>query len=99
MVLDQLNEELTTVLTDASQQFHTPAKTSSSGFEVAMQSAKSPEPKSALSFGEDGQRISVMDNLFRGELSTSITCGRCHKVSEKTEKFYYLSVPLPQEVH
>ena len=48
--------------------------------------------------GEAELKVSVMDDLFCGELNTMITCPNCSNITTKKETFYYLSVPLPQEV-
>jgi len=43
-------------------------------------------------------KISIMGDLFCGELCNMITCPHCKKVNERREHFYYLSVPLPLKV-
>jgi ubiquitin C-terminal hydrolase len=42
--------------------------------------------------------VSVMGNLFSGELCSTVICPYCNYSSKKKEPFYYLSIPLPQHV-
>ena len=42
--------------------------------------------------------ISIMGDLFCGELCSTVICPNCNNESEKKEPFYYLSVPLPLKV-
>jgi len=46
----------------------------------------------------EDNKISIMGDLFCGELCNMITCPYCKNVNEKKENFYYLSVPLPLKV-
>jgi len=94
MFLDKLNEELSNIISP------TLAGTSSSGF--GAKNTSSPKKDKPLEESkkteEPQQKISAMDDLFKGELITSISCPNCKKKIEKNEEFYYLSVPLPEEV-
>lgn len=92
MMLDKLTTELTTCIVPAMAKTATP-----SGFDSAGSPSKSQEAKEESKGTEDEKKISVMDDLFRGELTNCITCPCCGNVSEKRETFYYLSLPLPQE--
>lgn len=96
MLLDKLNEELTTILPLSGG---VQVKTSSSGFEIPKGSPKKGDNAEDKKGEETEQKVSVMDDLFRGELSTAINCPNCGKLPEKKEHFYYLSVPLPEEVN
>ena len=42
--------------------------------------------------------VSVMANLFSGELCSTIICPCSNSSNKKKEPFYYLSIPLPQHV-
>ena len=95
MMLDKLTEELTTVV---QQNIGSLSKTAPSGFDSVSSPVKAPEIKENSKSPETELKISIMDDLFCGELCTSITCPHCNNKSEKRETFYYLSVPLPQEV-
>jgi ubiquitin C-terminal hydrolase len=46
----------------------------------------------------ENNKVSIMGDLFCGELCSMIECPYCKNVSEKKEPFYYLSVPLPLKV-
>ncbi|MDR3547953.1 MAG: ubiquitin carboxyl-terminal hydrolase family protein [Candidatus Pacebacteria bacterium] len=97
MMLDKLITELTR---NVAMSAFPLAKTAPSGFNSGASPVKSQQESKEDSKGAETERkISVMDDLFCGELTNVITCPNCNKVSEKKESFYYLSLPLPQEVH
>ena len=86
MILDKLNEELTTIVPISLFQ-SSPSKKNTS------ESASNLEKKQSQD--ESGKKVenkvSVIDDMFCGELCNTIICPNCKKVKENYEKFYYLT--------
>jgi hypothetical protein len=82
--------------------------TSSAGNEqtsVALSSASSPSPTSALTVQQQGERrwaqylqqnASVVSHLFQGQMCSKIICKVCHTSSATFEPFTTLSMPIPR---
>ena len=84
MMIDKLTAELTIVRPDNFE------KTLPSNGLLYGSPLKNPEKIES--------KVSVIGNLFCGELCSTVTCHHCKNCSETKEPFYYLSVPLRQRV-
>lgn len=40
---------------------------------------------------------SIIDDLFKGQFKSTLTCHQCNKVSVKFDEFCCLSVPIPKD--
>jgi len=108
MILDRLTEELTTTVKVPINNVPSFSKTMPNMDVINSpdkaqdnenkQDASMTPTKSNTQPTEIEKKISVMSDLFCGELCTTITCPNCGNVSDLKETFYYLSVPLPLEV-
>lgn len=97
MIIDELNTELTVITKQHTLPSATQGKTLSTGSDLGS-STKIPETKEETKSDASDHKMSAMDDLFGGELCTTVLCNECGNTTDRKETFYYLSLPLPPEV-